>query len=1314
MADKNRNSSIAQGYAQFRAEILDLLICYNGDLDTLLKDIAGKLLDISGADQVIFRAGELRIIVNSEEMEQLGQIPKEYCAQCPHSDIFNAVYKDGYTVMNDCREGAHGVPVYEKCPVRSALTRLVYHDGKPVGYLALHYISDCHVFGPEEQESFERLTGVLESIYSRFVGRRQTEHILAEREAEKSRALAVISTMAEDFDYIISTNVKTGEIVFYTASDKFRWTEDRIDPSLTGGRRLDAFFKTIIHPEDWDRFLTLSSEKNLSRQLKNGQVYKFNCRVLSPGGADEFYRFKFALMPDDPDIRILGLLNIDSQIRREMEMAELERRQELTETAEQLKHTQFRADALAYFADNEGDPIEFLRAFADRLRVMLGCDQIIYRDLSEVKVMINSPEIEKTWAVPIEYCEQCAHLDPFHRMYRNGVTEMSDCAKGFEGIPTYPDCPIKSSLTRIVYVNGEVGGYIAIHYVVNYHEFTQLERDTLQDFTKVFSLSLSRYEARTKNAELENELILREEIKRSNTLVNILSDDYISMYTLNAGTGEIRTVSKEKMISEAKTLSDTLDPRKAMEIYISRFVHPDDREKLLAATDPDNLRLNLEHASRYRMTFRSLRDGDIYRYVDFVAGKDGDAESPVTEIVMGFQDVDERVRTEKNYQAKLEQALAISDYFISSYVSAYYVDLNTAECTVLRRTEALDRDYPIMNDYISSIDDYISKDVHPDDRAMVFALLRPDYIRSRLESEGEYSFVFRDMSYGTEKNYRLQVIRGADASHAAFGFMDITDELQKEKQAQTVLEEALTMAQSANRAKTTFLNNMSHDIRTPMNAIIGYTGLAASHLDNREQLQDYLKKIGQSSDHLLSLINDVLDMSRIESGKMNIDENPESLPEIMHTLRNIIQTDVKAKELDFFMDTADVTDEIIICDKLRLNQVLLNVLSNAIKYTQPGGTVSLRIIQKSVSDNGYGEYEFRVKDNGMGMSEEFLETIFDPFTRVKSSTVSGIQGTGLGMAITKNIVDMMGGTIDILSAEGEGTEVIIDFRFRLGDAQQNVEKIVELEGLRGLVVDDDMNACKSISKMLRDCGMRSEWCESGRVAVVKAEEAHSIGDSFRVFIIDWLMPDMNGIETTRRIRRVVGDEAPIVILTAYDWSDIEDEAREAGVTAFISKPLFPSDLHSVLEKCMGREAEPEAEEDVEYDFTGRKILLVEDNPMNREIAEEILTEDGFIVETAEDGDIAVEMVNASYERNDMKFSDYDLVLMDTQMPRMDGYTAARAIRSAPPVEKRVPIIAMTANAFEEARKAALESGMDEHIAKPIDVKKLKETLAKYM
>ncbi|MDO5445969.1 MAG: response regulator [Eubacteriales bacterium] len=550
--------------------------------------------------------------------------------------------------------------------------------------------------------------------------------------------------------------------------------------------------------------------------------------------------------------------------------------------------------------------------------------------------------------------------------------------------------------------------------------------------------------------------------------------------------------------------------------------------------------------------------------------------------------------------------------------------------------------------------------------------------------------------------------RSANTKNLRKNLNEIEKLRDEQEENEKLLKVALEQAQSANRAKTTFLNNMSHDIRTPMNAIIGYTGLASSHIDNREQVQDYLGKISQSSEHLLSLINDVLDMSRIESGKVNIEEKNEDLSEILHTLRNIVQADISSKQMDFFMDS-DVNDQFVVCDKLRLNQVLLNILSNSIKYTQPGGIISVRLKETGRTESGYGKYEFRIKDNGMGMSEEYLKTIFDPFTRAKSSTVSGIQGTGLGMAITKNIVDMMGGTIEIQSKEGEGTETILSFEFRLAENKTEPVRIAVLEGMKSLVVDDDISACQIVAKMLRDVGMRSEWCTSGKEAVVRTEEAISIGDLFKVYIIDWLMPDMNGIETARRIRQVVGDKAPIIVLTAYDWSDIEEEAKQAGVTAFVSKPLFPSDLQKVLNKCCGTAEDGAESEKKEFDFTGKKILLVEDNEMNREIATEILEEEGFIVDTAEDGTVAVKKMRSA------KPGQYDLILMDVQMPVMNGYEATKAIRALPDPEiANITILAMTANAFEEDRQEAMTAGMNEHLAKPIEIDKLKAMLAKFL
>ena len=534
--------------------------------------------------------------------------------------------------------------------------------------------------------------------------------------------------------------------------------------------------------------------------------------------------------------------------------------------------------------------------------------------------------------------------------------------------------------------------------------------------------------------------------------------------------------------------------------------------------------------------------------------------------------------------------------------------------------------------------------------------------------------------------------------------LDLSDRT-RDKKINLALEEAAHAAQNASRAKSTFLSNMSHDIRTPMNAVIGFTTLAKASLNNREKLSDYLDKILSSSNHLLSLINDVLDMSRIESGKIHLEETEVNLSEMLHDLRNIIIGQIHAKNQKLIMKMNDVIDADVFCDRTRLNQVLLNLLSNAIKFTPDGGTVSIGIAQLPGAAGGNGRYEIRVRDTGIGMTPEFVKKIFEPFERERNSTVSKIQGTGLGMAIAKSIIDTMGGTIEVRTKQDEGTEFVICITLRL--QQQPVTAEPALTGLKVLVAARDSTDCDNVSRLLHKLGMRAEWALSGGEALARARQAMEKNEAYYACIADRQLPDMDGIAFTRQIRRLCGND-PIVILVAGDWSDQEESARAAGATACCARPLFLSDLRKLFlaqanETGAAQSALPAVQDSAS--FEGKRLLLVEDNELNQEIALEVLSAYGFTMDTADNGAIAVEKVASSAPGT------YDLVLMDIQMPVMDGYEATRRIRA---LENRklagIPILAMTANAFDEDRRAAAESGMDGFLSKPIQMEEVLQLL----
>ena len=649
----------------------------------------------------------------------------------------------------------------------------------------------------------------------------------------------------------------------------------------------------------------------------------------------------------------------------------------------------------------------------------------------------------------------------------------------------------------------------------------------------------------------------------------------------------------------------------------------------------------------------------------------------------------------------------------SDYRTVYHYNLDTDEGICYRSTEGVSsyEEGDTLN-FSKFIKNYIENIVIESDKSDVSNFMTPSNLRERLKTENLISKRYLANRDGKDYYMVIRVARIDDSPeiHAVgVGFADVDEQTRETMAKNLALADALSQAQQANVSKTTFLSNMSHDIRTPMNAIIGFTTMALRNFDNQVQVKDSLEKVLTSGKHLLGLINDILDMSRIESGRVEVQPEDCNLSELVHSLIHIIQPQVTAKEQSFQIDAVQIQNEDVLADKLKINQVLINLLSNAIKYTQSTGTINFTIIQRKSDKAGYATYEFHVKDNGMGMSEEFLKHIFDPFEREATSTKSGIQGTGLGMTITKKMVELMGGTISVTSKKGEGSEFIVTLDLRLSETAVPIQ-VSNLEGLHALIVDDDFHTCDSLTEMLNKIGMRSEWTTSPREAIFRTKKAVNDKDPFHVYIVDWLMPELNGIETVRQIRKIAGEGPPIIILTAYDYTDIIDEAKTAGATGFCTKPLFPSDLKKALARAIDHfEEESKPDELSETSFKGKRVLLVEDIEVNREIAKMVLSEMELEIDEAPDGTDAVAM----FEKSPPNY--YDAVLMDIQMPTMNGYDATRAIRKLERADsKTVPIIAMTANAFDEDKNNVLAAGMNDHIAKPLDISNLLATLKKYL
>lgn len=758
---------------------------------------------------------------------------------------------------------------------------------------------------------------------------------------------------------------------------------------------------------------------------------------------------------------------------------------------------------------------------------------------------------------------------------------------------------------------------------------------------------------------------------------------------------------------------DLEDFRKYTGFTFRGMVHPDDYEWVSTAIR------NTVNESRYDldlMEYRIIRKDGETRWIDDYG------QYVESDVYKGLYYVFISDITDKHSRAESEKALrsAVIETLTRPYDSVWLInDMATQHFELYRIDETMEHLLPAHEAVqITRFSDaflFYSHLVLEEDRARFLESVTPENIISGTESQLIYSVPFRRVFEDGIRYYRLEFAKldlPDGKTGIVGGFKNVDDEVRKEQQIQQALREAIDAANASSKAKSEFLSSMSHDMRTPMNGIIGMTAIAAKHLDDRERLESCLRKISESSSHLLSLINDVLDMNKIESGKVEFHEEEFCLADLIDGMLTLTRPQIQARNHSFRVNILNVDHEQVIGDIRRIEQVFVNIMSNAIKYTPDGGKISLSVTETPAKPQGFAHYSFVFEDNGYGMTEDFLKHLFEPFSRANDKHTAGIQGTGLGMAITQNIVRLMGGDISVESTYGEGSRFTVDLYLKL----QSTEDIhnVCFTDLRILVADDDPVCCESACEILNDMGMNSEWVLSGKSAVERVKVRHTQGRDFFAVIIDWRLPDQNGVETTRKIREIVGKDIPIIIVSAYDWTEIEREAREAGATTFVSKPLFRTKLSTLFNSLVNKqvdESSPDAplQKLEEMNLAGKRVLLAEDIQLNAEIVIDFLEMTGLETDWARDGRQAVEMLADSPDGY------YSLIFMDVQMPNMNGYEATQAIRAMDRVYAReIPIIAMTANAFAEDAMKCKKAGMNEHIAKPIDVGILAEVLNTYI
>ena len=867
----------------------------------------------------------------------------------------------------------------------------------------------------------------------------------------------------------------------------------------------------------------------------------------------------------------------------------------------------------------------------------------------------------------------------------------------------------------------------SVRWVDDYGHFTQT--NTYGGIYYVFISDITE-----KRERMESDMAVR------NAVIEALSESYHTVWLINDVETETfslyrgDTCGKTVHAAPIRDALGRMEYSMAKEYYIRTTVAPVDQERLEKELTLDCIAGRLKQRPQYSVNYLRTMDDGSERYfriefarVNMPGGKMG--------IVCGFKNVDEEVRQgqelQKARQRELEERIALQDKLLeqekrreelnsmitalaSDYRSVYHVDLDADDAVCYREDPADPNPTPagVHFRYCEWFERYCAECVDPQYAEGFLDFIRPDSIRKALEAQDIIAYRYLARRGGTEYYEMLRMAgvrypadRDDHMVHAVgVGFTVIDAEMRQSLAQTQALRDALTAAQEANRAKTAFLSNMSHEIRTPMNAIIGLDNIALNNPNLEAGTRQQLEKIGTSAQHLLSIINDILDMSRIESGRMTITNEEFSFPRTLEQVNTIIGGQCRDKGLTYECRLNSRIDDYYIGDGMRLRQVLINILGNAVKFTPQGGTVTFTI-EETARFDGKVTLRFVISDTGIGMSREFLPKLFDTFSQEDSTAANRYGSTGLGMPITRNLVELMNGQIEVESEKGVGTTFTVAVTLTESKHQDDGSGGMEIQPheIAVLVIDDDPVACEHARMVLEQVGVRCDTAASGEEGVGMVSVRHARRDPYNLILVDWKMPDMDGVETTRRIRSVVGHESAIIILTSYNWDDVAEEARQAGVDSFVPKPLFAGSVLDEFRVAFRRKNA--ALEERSVDLRGRRVLLAEDVTINAEITMMVLAMREIEVDHAENGRIAVDLYS-SHEAGH-----YDAILMDMRMPVMDGLEAARAIRALDKADARtVPIIALTANAFDEDVQRSMQAGLNAHLSKPVEPKALFDTL----